>query len=309
MQAIIFGGTGQDGYYLQKILSVEGIAVCCVARHGGDFQVNVGDVAAVRDVIRAVRPDFVFHFAATSSVGHEHLWANHAAIGTGTLAILEAVDCELPDTRVLLAGSGLQFINNGLPLNEDAPLDHSSPYVAARNYSLYAARYYRARGRKVYFAYLFNHDSPLRSSRHLNMQIAEAAALAACGGDRRLRIGDTNAEKEFNFAGDVVAALWRMINQDAVYECVVGCGTSHAVREWLELCFRRVGLDWREYVDTDATYRSPYQRLVSDPSRLFGLGWQPQMNVSRLSEIMMDEAIRRVHYQTGAASTEARGNS
>lgn len=307
MRAMIFGGTGQDGHYLREILVGDGIAVCSVARQGGDFQVDVGDAVAVRDVIRDVRPDFVFHFAATSSTAHEHLWANHAAIGTGTLAILDAVDCDLPNTKVLLAGSGLQFVNDGLPLNEESPLDHTSPYIVARNYSLYAARYYRARGRKVYFAFLFNHDSPIRSNRHLNMKIAEAAALAACGGSHRLRIGDLHAEKEFNFAGDITAALWRLVQQDAIYECVVGCGRSHSVLEWVELCFQYVGLDWKQHVDTDVNYRSPYQRLVSDPVKLLSLGWQPHMNLSRLAEIMMAEALQRVEATKNTVSTDAHG--
>ena len=293
MRALIFGGTGQDGQYLRGLLEGKSITVLSCGRHGGDFLVDVSDAIAARNVIREVKPDFIFHLAATSSTAHEHLWANHAAIGTGTLAILDAVDRDLPDTKVLLAGSGLQFVNEGLPLDEMAPLDHSSPYVIARNYSLFAARYYRSRGRKVYFAYLFNHDSPLRSNRHLNMKIAEAAAFAASGGDQRLSIGDMNAENEFNFAGDVTAALWQLISQDSIYECVIGSGETHSVREWVELCYRYVGIDWKKYVDSDANYRSPYKRLVSAPAKLLSLGWQPSMELRQLAEIMMQEAIRR----------------
>jgi GDPmannose 4,6-dehydratase len=299
-RAMIFGGTGQDGVYLSKLLRESGLDVTCISRSGGDCQLDVADVDSVQRVLVRERPDYVFHFASTSSTGHEHLWANHSSIGTGTLAILDAVERHLPQTKVLLAGSGLQFVNEGKPLDEECALDHSSPYAVARNYSLYAARYFRSRGLHVYFTFLFNHDSPLRSNRHLNMKIAEAAAMAARGGGSRLQIGDLSAEKEFNFAGDVAAALWRIVCQDSFYEIVVGSGQTCSVLDWVQMCFGYVGLDWRKYVETDSSYRSPYRRLVCDPARLLSLGWQPSVDVRQLSGIMMVEALNRA--DVGAAS-------
>jgi len=299
MRAMIFGGTGQDGHYLRNILLENNVDVKCASRSGGDYCIDVADTLDVEDLLLRERPDYVFHLAATSSTDHKHLWANHSSIGTGTMAILDAVDRHLPSTKVVLAGSGLQFMNEGTPLNEESKLDHSSPYTVARNYSLYAARYFRSRGLRVYFAFLFNHDSPLRSNRHLNMKIAEAAALAARGGRNRLQIGDLAAKKEFNFAGDITAAFWQLVCQDSIFECVIGGGKSHTILEWVELCFQYVGLDWKQYVDTDETYQSPYKCLVSDPARLLSLGWQPNMNFRQLSEIMMAEALRRVDASNG----------
>lgn len=293
MKALIFGVTGQDGRYLRELITREGVSVFGVARTGGDALCDVDNPDAVCDILRQICPDYIFHLAATSSTAHEHLWSNHASISTGTLAILDAVDRHVPKARVLLAGSGLQFVNEGLPLNEESPLDHSSPYVVARNSSLFAARYFRQRGLKIYFAYLFNHDSPLRSNRHLNMKIAEAAARAANDSKEKLLIGDLDAEKEFNFAGDVAAAMWLLIRQDELFECVVGSGQSHAVRDWIEACFREVGLDWKDYTETDRTYASPYRRLVSDPAKLLSLGWKPECTFSGLAAMMMAEAARR----------------
>ena len=294
MKALIFGVTGQDGHYLRELLVTEGISVFGVARSGGDARVDVSDRTAVLAVIRDVRPDYVFHLAATSSTAHEHLWANHAAISTGTLAILDAVEQEAPHARVLLAGSGLQFVNHGLPLDEDSALDHSSPYVIARNHSLFAARYYRTRGLKVWFAYLFNHDSPLRSNHHLNMKIAEAAVRAASCSSERLLIGDPDAEKEFNFAGDIAAALWALIRQETNFECVVGSGEAAPVRHWLDACYRIAGLDWKEHVVIDPAYRSPYPRLVSNPVRLFNTGWNPRFTFRKLAGLMMGAARERL---------------
>ena len=296
MKALIFGVNGQDGFYLSDLLNRREIEVTGVSRSNGSGQWTVGDVARTEQVEALIvehQPDYIFHLAANSTTRHDALFENHATISTGTLAILDAVDRHVPKAKVLLAGSGLQFVNEGLPLNEESPLDHSSPYVVARNSSLFAARYFRERGLKIYFAYLFNHDSPLRSNRHLNMKIAEAAARIASGSKERLLIGDLDAEKEFNFAGDVAAAMWLLIRQDELFECVVGSGQSHAVRDWIEACFREVGLDWNDYTETDRTYASPYRRLVSDPAKLLSLGWKPECTFSGLAAMMMAEAARR----------------
>jgi GDPmannose 4,6-dehydratase len=125
------------------------------------------------------------------------------------------------------------------------------------------------------------------------MKIAVAAARAANGSKEKLLIGDLDAEKEFNFAGDVAAAMWLLIRQDELFECVVGSGQSHAVRNWIEACFHEVGLDWNGYTETDRTYASPYRRLVSDPAKLLSLGWKPECTFSGLAAMMMAEATRR----------------
>lgn len=296
MNALVFGISGQDGFYLGNLLGRQGIEVIGISRSNGGGRWIIGDVAngeQVEALVRKYQPDYIFHLAANSTTRHDALFENHQAIATGTLAILDAVDRLAPKAKVFLAGSGLQFVNEGLPLNEECPLDHSSPYVVARNSSLFAARYFRKRGLKVYFAYLFNHDSPLRSNRYLNMKIAVAAAAIAKGSREKVLIGDLDAEKEFNFAGDIAAAMWLLIQQDELFECVVGSGRSHTVRDWVEACFREVGLDWNDHTETDRTYISPYRRLVSDPAKLFSLGWKPEYTFSGLAAMMMAEAARR----------------
>lgn len=294
MRALIFGVSGQDGHYLRRLLLAEGVSVFGVSRSGGDARLDVQDRRRVLEIVRQVRPDFVFNFAATSSTGHEHLWENHAAISTGTLAVLDAVETSAPRAKVVMVGSGLQFVNHGLPLDERAPLDHSSPYVVARNQSLFASRYFRTRGLRVDFAFLFNHDSPLRSARHINMRIAQTAVRIASGSDESLVLGDPAAEKEFSSAEDIVSALWTLARQDAVSECVVGSGVAYPVRAWIEACFNNVGLDWRDHVKIESGYKSPYGRLVSDPSLLRGMGWRPKVQLPDLANAMMDAARQQI---------------
>ena len=293
MKALIFGITGQDGFYLRKLLTENGVAVIGAARSGGDVQLDVSDRRSVENLIRETQPDYVFHLAAESSTAHQYLWENHHAIADGTIAILDAVDRHHRDCRVLLAGSGLQLKNDSLPIDENAAVDYSSPYAVCRNYSLNFGRYFRQRGLSVYFAYLFNHDSPLRTSRHLNMKIAQAAAAAAAGSSEKLHIGDPAAEKEFNFAGDIVSALWKLIRQDEVTEAVAGSGLAYPISRWLQLCYEYVGLNWTDWVVSAPDYRSPYRRLVSNPARLKSLGWHPEIGIEELAAMMMNQAISR----------------
>lgn len=294
MKALIFGATGQDGLYLRTVLESDGITVNGASRYGSDWQVDVGDRVGVFDIIKKVSPDFVFHLAADSSTSRESLWNNHSAISTGSLAILDAVEQLKPSARVLLVGSGLQFVNTGIPLDERAALDHSSPYSVARNHSLFAGRYFRARGLNVYFAWLFNHDSPFRSARHLNMKIALAAANAKRGSDEPLRIGNLDAMKEFGFAGDIAAALWTLVQQEREFEVVVGTGKAHSIRDWIEACYKIVDLPWEKFIEPMPEYHSPYHQLYSNPSTMLSLGWKPRMGFSDLAQSMMTEAQRQV---------------
>ncbi len=296
MKALVFGSSGQDGFYLRQILNKHGVDCVGASRSGDDLKVDVADIHRVREVINSIKPSYIFHLAGTSSTSHEFLWENHNSIATGTLAILDAVEKESKNTRVILVGSGLQFVNNSKPIAETAELDSSSPYVVARNHSLFASRYYRTRGLRVKFGFLFNHDSPRRTRHHLNMKIADFAARAAIADHGKLQIGDTTAIKEFGFAGDIMEALWILANNEQVHECVLGTGIGHSVEEWLERCFNVVGLDWRYYVSNLPGFTSPYSSLISSPVTIKSLGWQPNVGINELAELMMAEAIRKVSH-------------
>jgi GDPmannose 4,6-dehydratase len=125
------------------------------------------------------------------------------------------------------------------------------------------------------------------------MKICEAAVAASRGATDPFLIGDPEAEKEFNFAGDVADALWRLIQQDMISECVIGSGKAYPVRRWLELCYSHVGLNWEDHVKADSSYRSPYRKLVSHPAKLRSLGWKPSISIEELAAIMMEEALRK----------------
>lgn len=284
MKAIIFGANGQDGFYLKQILQRGNVETIGISRSGDHLIGDVSDWQFVEDVIKNHLPDFVFHLAANSTTRHEALFENHAAISTGTINILESVYRHNSQCKVFLSGSAVQFENNGNPIDEKTPFAPLSSYAVSRIQSVYAGRYYRSLSLKVYAGYFFNHDSPLRKANHINQKIA----LAAKKGER-VDIGDVNVRKEFNFAGDAMDAVWRLVNQDDIFEAVIGSGVAHSIEEWLNLCFSFVNKDWRNYVTIKENFKPEYKVLISNPALINSLGWQPKVDIKGLAKMMMEE--------------------
>ena len=290
MQAVIFGASGQDGKLLTSFLTERGVNVIGVSRTGSDVSGDVACKELVDSVIQLHSPDYIFHFAATSATRHSVLYDNHTAICTGTLNILESVSQNVPKARVFLAGSALQFNNIGQPIDENTPFEATSPYALARIHSTFAARYYRQHlNLDVYVGYLFHHDSIYRSEAHVNQKIALAAKRIAAGSQEILTLGNIDVQKEFNYAGDIIEAMWTIVNQSDHFEIVVGSGRDYAIRDWVQCCFEIVGLDWQKHVKITSDFQPEYRRLVSDPRRLFRLGWKPKVSLRQLAEMMVAE--------------------
>jgi GDPmannose 4,6-dehydratase len=289
MTAIIFGANGQDGQYLGMLLTKLGIKWTGISRSGGFPVLPIADGKAVGELIKQGRPDFIFHLAADSVTRHDIWQHNHETISTGTWNILEAVRLFSPGTKVFISGSGLQFRNEGKPIRETDPFDVTSAYSVSRIHSVYTARYYRSLGIRAYIGYFFNHDSPLRSERHVTKKIAEAAKRIGRGSREMLEIGDRSVQKEWGFAGDIVEGIWTLLQQEEIFEAMIGTGEAHSIEEWLDLCFSRMGKDWRNYVQEAGNFRSEYKILVSDPSLIRSLGWRPVTSFADLAGIMLQE--------------------
>jgi GDPmannose 4,6-dehydratase len=285
--AIIFGASGQDGFYLTQLLEQQQVKVIAVSRSKGFVQADTGSYEAVSSLIKANSPDYIFHFAASSVTAHEALFDNYHAIVTATLHILEAVKEFSPGTKVFISGSGLQFVNGGNPINETDPFEASSAYAACRISSAYMARYFRTRGIRVYTGYFFNHDSERRKERHMTRRITEAAKAAAAGQQQPLEIGCIDTVKEYTHASDVAAAVWTLVNQDAVDEAVIGSGIGYSIKDWLEICFGMVNLRWQDFVTLKEGFTPEYVRLVSDPAVILSLGWKPTISITELAKRMM----------------------
>ncbi|RYE31524.1 MAG: NAD-dependent epimerase/dehydratase family protein, partial [Sphingobacteriales bacterium] len=211
-------------------------------------------------------------------------------IATGSVNILEAVKRHSPRSKVFLSGSGLQFKNVGKPINERDELDANSAYSMARIQSLYAARYFRTLGVKAYFGSFFNHDSPRRGQRHVTQMIASAVKRIEQGSNEKIEIGNFDVRKEWGFSGDIVRGIWTFVNQDEVFECVIGTGKDYSIKDWLQVCFGLINAKWEDYVVQNHSFIPDYYVLVSDPGTLRALGWVPEVDFNGLAKIMLSDA-------------------
>jgi GDPmannose 4,6-dehydratase len=287
LDAMIFGSNGQDGRYLQSFLEREGMTVGCISRTGENINGDIRDFAFVEEQIKSKHPKYIFNFAAVSTVKHSALFENHQTICTGTLNILESVRLHSPDSKVFISGSALQFKNDGTPIDEQTPFDASSPYSVSRIHSVYAARYFRnAFGLQTYAGYFFHHDSPLRSENHINQRIVQTIKRISEGSNEKLEVGNIDVKKEFNYAADVVEAVWTLVNQNKIHEAVIGSGEAHSIQEWIEYCFNKANRDWEKYVVVKDNYVPEFEILVSQPTVIKSLGWKSKVGFYELADIM-----------------------
>lgn len=292
MKAIIFGVNGQDGYYLTELLTLNKVEVIGVSPFDGVWiKGDVADFAFVEALIKSHQPEYIFHFAANSTTHHSALFDNHKAISTGTLNILESVKNHCSSAKVFLSESAMQFKNEGLPIDEKTPFAASSAYSVVRIQSVYAGRYYRdVFGLQVYAGYFFNHDSPLRTERHVNQKIAATVKRIANGSKESLELGNIDVQKEFNYAGDIVEAVWLLVNQTAVFEAVIGSGKAYSLKDWADYCFKKVNKKWQDFVIIKKDFVPEYKILVSNPQLIKSIGWQPKIDFYQLADLMINNS-------------------
>jgi GDPmannose 4,6-dehydratase len=289
LKAIIFGANGQDGFYLTKLLQEKSIEVIEVSRSENFVQTDITNFTEVSLLIQTAQPDYIFHLAANSTTKHDALFENHQTIATGSLNILEAVKQFSAQTKVFISGSGLQFLNTGNPIKETDPFVANDAYSISRIQSVYAARYFRSLGVKTYVGYFFNHDSPLRTERHVTKMISEAAKRIEAGSNEKLEIGDMSVIKEWSFAGDIVEGIWLLVNQDEIFEANISSGEGYSIKEWIEECFNIIEKNYKDFVIENSNFKSSYKKLVSDNALIKGLGYKPNVSFRELAKMMIIE--------------------
>jgi len=287
MKVLIFGTSGQDGYYLNELCELKGLKTVGISRTGEWVYGDVARYDQVEQLIKQHRPTYVFHLAANSTTRHDALFENHETISTGTLNILESVKIHCPEAKVFITGSGVQFKNTGKPISENDEFEGSSPYSVARIQSVYAARYYRSLGIKSYVGYLFHHESPHRKKNHISKMITLAVQRIANGCDEIIELGDISVEKEWTFAGDIAEGIFTLIAQDKIFEATIGSGQTYTIENWLQQCFSIIGKDWKNYVRFKKNFTPEYKRLVSNPATINSLGWLPQTSFKELANMML----------------------
>jgi GDPmannose 4,6-dehydratase len=322
-RALITGINGQDGSYLAELLlarpdyEVHGLVrpaslprlgrlAPLLRRRGARdrlvlHRADLADGPRLAQLVAEVRPDEVYHLAAQSHVrvSFDLPLATAETIAMGSLRLLEAVRrlALAHPVRYYQASSAEMFGAAPPPQSLETPFRPRSPYAAAKLFAHWQTVNHRdAYGLFACSGILFNHESPRRGLGFVSRKITRAAARIKLGLQRRLRLGNLDAERDWGFAGDYVKAMWLMLQQDEPGDYVVATGLSHSVRDLLRLAFELVGLDYREFVDFDPRFARPSDvpALRGDASKARDrLGWRPEVEFPRLIAMMVEHDLAR----------------
>jgi len=311
--ALITGITGQDGSYLAEFLLKEGYQVFGLVRPTStpstsriahlvnDIQLISGDLGDMVSLIRAVeiaQPDEVYNLAAMSFVPDSWTQPEKAAdiVASGVSRMLEAIRIGKPDARFYQASSSEMFGKVlETPQSETTPFNPQSPYGVAKTAGhRLVAVHRRSYGTFACSGILFNHESPRRGLEFVTRKITRAAVMIKAGKQDRLALGNLDAKRDWGFAGDYVRAMWLMLQQEKPDDYVIATGETHTVREFCDVAFGHVGLDYKKYVDIDQAFYRPAEVdvLLGDPSKAREvLGWNPKVKFNGLVTMMVDREI------------------
>jgi GDPmannose 4,6-dehydratase len=314
--ALITGITGQDGSYLAELLLSKGYRVIGVARRSStvtneriehlldDITVVQGDLhdqGSLLALLEEYQPSEVYNLAAQSFVPTS--WNQPALTGDitalGVTRILEAVRFVNPKIRFYQASSSEMFGRVlEVPQTETTPFYPRSPYGVAKVYGHWITVNYRESFNMFAASgILFNHESPRRGHEFVTRKITDGAARIKLGHAKELRLGNLESQRDWGFAGDYVDAMWRMLQQDEPDSFVIGMGETHSVREFCEIAFGHVGLDYNDHVIQDEKFYRPAEvdLLISDPSKARSmLGWEPAVSFKELVVMMVDSDMERL---------------
>ncbi len=311
--ALVTGISGQDGSYLAEFLLSKGYEVHGMKRrtstkysarieHLKDhFTLHEGDMLDSTSLIRLVeqiRPDEVYNLAAQSfvPVSWEQPIFTSEVTGLGVTRLLDALLHVDQRIRFYQASSSEMFGKvRESPQRETTPFYPRSPYGVAKVYGHHITVNYReSYGIFACSGILFNHESPRRGLEFVTRKIANGAARIKLGLEGELRLGNLDAKRDWGHARDYVRAMWMMLQQDKPDDYVVGTGETHSVREFVEIAFDRVGLDWKEYVTIDPKFYRPAEvdQLLADPAKARkNLGWEPKVAFEELVCEMVDKDL------------------
>ncbi len=314
--ALITGITGQDGSYLAELLLKKGYRVIGVARRSStvsterikhildDITIVQGDLqdqGSLLSLLEEFSPTEVYNLAAQSFVPTS--WNQPALTGDvtalGVTRLLEAIRFVNPKIRFYQASSSEMFGKVlEVPQREETPFYPRSPYGVAKVYGHWITVNYRESFNMFATSgILFNHESPRRGLEFVTRKISDAVAKIKLGKAKELRLGNLEAQRDWGFAGDYVEAMWLMLQQDHPDNYVIGTGETHPVREFCEIAFSHVGLDYKEFVVQDEKFYRPaeVELLISDPSKARNqLKWELNVSFKELVTMMVDSDLARL---------------
>jgi GDPmannose 4,6-dehydratase len=316
--ALITGVTGQDGSYLADFLLLQGYQVVGMVRRSSTVtfdrirhiqdkieivQGDLLDLTSLVDILHEHRPNEVYNLAAQSFVPTS--WKQPVLTGEftalGVTRMLEAVRMVDPTIRFYQASSSEMFGKvQEIPQTEKTPFYPRSPYGVAKVYGHWITVNYReSYNLFACSGILFNHESPRRGLEFVTRKITHTVAKIKLGLASELHLGNLDSKRDWGYAPDYVRAMWLMLKQDHPDDYVVATGEAHSVREFCQVAFSRVGLDWQKYVVVDPAFIRPAEvdHLIGNPEKAGRvLGWEPSVTFNQLVELMVDadlEALQK----------------
>lgn len=312
-RALITGITGQDGSYLAEHLLNKGYEVHGIIRrvaledpvhrlwrinHFVDRVIlhpaSLESYASIFSVVEKVRPHECYHLAAQSFVSYsfDDAFSTMATNIDGTLFVLSALKERAPECKFYFAASSEMFGKViEAPQNENTPFHPRSPYGISKVAGFHLTRNFReAYNLFACNGILFNHESPRRGFEFVTRKITSGAARIKLGLDSELRLGNLEARRDWGFAADYVEAMWLMLQQDEPEDFVIATNETHSVKDFADLAFSYLNLDWREYVVIDEKlYRPAEVNVLQGDYRKAKekLGWEPKMGLRDLAKMMV----------------------
>lgn len=298
-KALITGITGQDGSYLAELLLEKGYEVHGTVRRValedpehrlrrirrmlGDVKLHAASIesyASVHNIVDQICPDECYHLAAQSFVAYsfDDEFSTFNTNINGTHYVLSAVKTICPECRFYFAGSSEMFGKvHETPQSENTVFHPRSTYGISKVAGFDLTRNYReAYGMHASSGILFNHESPRRGFEFVTRKITSGLARIVRGQDKNLALGNLDAKRDWGHAREYVNAMWLMLQQPEPDDYVVATGESHSVREFVELAFSHVGLNYQDYVTEDERFYRPaeVQLLEGDATKAKQkLGW------------------------------------
>lgn len=324
-KALITGITGQDGSFLSELLIEQGYEVHGIIRRSSSFNtdrinhlyqdphlentnlfLHYGDLTdgtTLRRIIEEVQPVEIYNLGAQSHVRVSFDSPEYTvdAVGMGALRILEAVRDYQQRTgiqvRFYQAGSSEMFGKvMEIPQKETTPFYPRSPYACAKVYAHWQTVNYReSYGLFACNGILFNHESERRGETFVTRKITRAVARILAGEQDKLYLGNLDSKRDWGYAKDYVRAMWLMLQQEKPDDYVIATNETHSIKEFLEIAFNYVNLDWQKYVAFDPRYLRPAEVdiLIGDSTKArTQLGWQPSVTFEELVKLMVDHDIQ-----------------
>ena len=318
-KALIFGVTGQDGYYLSKLLLEKGYEVHGTVRRSSTFNTtriddlisnysdskvfnlyysDLLDTSSLSSLIQKIQPDEVYNLAAQShvAVSFKNPLYSTLTSTSGSVSLLEIIKNIDKNIKFYQASSSEMY--GGIDtntLNEESLFEPKSPYAAGKLFAYNLTKIYRDSYDKFCVnGILFNHESPLRGETFVTRKITRALGRIYHKIQSNLSLGNLDASRDWGFAGDYVRGMWMMLQHDKADDWVLATGETYTVRDFLAEAFHLVDLDWKDYVIIDKKYERPNEvkHLLGDSKKAREeLGWVPEVSFKDLVKMMVENDI------------------